>query len=118
MDAKAQSVYASVLEVLVGAWVMLVPVFTSVTGAALVSTLITGGVIALAGLVQIFWENVLPSWIDVFVAVWLFISAYVFSYSTAAIWNLVLAAVATFLIALWDVAEVSEVHQAHHQRMT
>ena len=29
-------------------------------GTAPVSTLIAGGVIALAGLVQIFWENVLP----------------------------------------------------------
>ena len=96
---------------------MLVPVFTSVTGAALVSTLITGGVIALAGLVQLFWENVLPSWVEGLVAIWLFTSAIVFTISAAAAWNLVLAAIAAIFIALWDGFEVSELHQARHQHL-
>lgn len=115
MNAKLQSRFASGLEVALGLWVMLVPLFTSVTGAALVSTLVTGGLIAIAGLVQLFWENVLPSWIDGFLAVWLYISAYVFNVSTAVLWNLVIAAIATFLIALWDVAEVYELHHAHQR---
>ena len=113
MNAKAQSLFASILAVVVGAWVMLVPVFTSLAGGALASTLIAGGVIALAGLVQIFWENVLPSWVNAAAAVWLFVSVFIFSVSTAVGWNLVLAAVATFLVALWDGVEVNEVHHAH-----
>ena len=113
MNAKAQSLFASVLAVIVGAWVMLVPVFTSLTGGAMVSTLIAGGVIALAGLVQIFWENVLPSWVSAVVAVWLVISVFTFNVSTAVGWNLVLVAIATFAIALWDGVEVNEVHHAH-----
>lgn len=115
MKTKTQTVVASVLEVLVGAWVMLVPVFTSVTGGALVSILISGGVIAAAGLVQLFWENVLPSWVDGIFAAWIFVSAIVFTVSTAVVWNLVLASIAALLIALWDGVEVSELHQSHHQ---
>lgn len=113
MNARAQSLFASVLAIIIGAWVMLVPVFTSLSGAALVSTLIAGGVIALAGLVQIFWENVLPSWVNAVVAVWLFISVFAFTVSAAVAWNLVLAAIAAFLVAVWDGLEISEVHHAH-----
>lgn len=118
MNAKTQSVIASVLEVVVGAWVMLVPVFTSLTGAALVSTLITGGVIVVAGLVQLFWENSLPSWVDGLASLWLLVSLAVFSVSTAVVWNLALAGIAAFLIALWDGYEVEEVHQSHRHLTT
>lgn len=115
MNAKAQSLFASILAVVVGVWVMLVPVFTSLTGGALASTLIVGGVIALAGLVQIFWENVLPSWINAAAAVWLFISVFAFGVSAAVAWNLALAALATLLVATWDGLEVSEVHHEHQR---
>lgn len=113
MDARSQSIFASLLEVLVGAWAMLIPVFTSVTGGALTSVLITGGVVAFAGLVQLFWENVLPSWVDALAAVWLFISAYAFTVSTAATWNMALAAMAAFLLAVWDGVEVGQLLRAH-----
>lgn len=96
---------------------MLVPTFTSLTGGALTSTLVAGGIIALAGLVQLFWENVLPSWIDGVVAIWLFISAYLFDVSTAVTWNLAIASVIAFLVALWDGTEVGTLHQTHHQRL-
>ncbi len=116
MDAKVQSITASVLEVIVGAWVMLVPVFTSVTGGMLTSILITGGLIALAGLVQLFWENILPSWVDAVAAIWLAASVYVFSgVSTAVKWNVVIAAAVTLILAIWDVAEVSQTQHLHHQ---
>jgi len=113
MNAKAQSLFASGLTVAVGAWVMLVPVFTSLTGGALVSTLIAGGVIALAGLVQIFWENALPSWTSAVVATWLVISTFAFNVSSTVGWNLVIAAIATFLLAAWDGLEVNEMRHAH-----
>lgn len=116
MNTKAQSIVASMLEVATGVWVMLVPAFTSVTGGALVSTLIAGGVIVAAGLIQLFWENILPSWIDGITALWIFISAYALNVSSAVTWNLVTAAVIAFLLALWDGTEVSELHHAHHQR--
>jgi hypothetical protein len=74
-------------------------------------------VIALAGLAQLFWENVLPSWIDGIAAIWLFISAYGFGMSTAATWNMALAAIAAFLLALWDGAEVGTLQTQHQQRV-
>ena len=113
MDTKSQTMWASVLEIVVGAWVMLVPAFTSVTGGALVSVLTTGGLIVLAGLVQLFWENVLPSWVDGIAAIWLFISPFVYHTSTAVTWNLVVAAVAAIIIAWWDGVEVSKLQEAH-----
>lgn len=116
MDAKAQSRLASVLTIGVGAWMMLAPAFTSVTGGALTSILITGGVIAFAGLVQLFWENVLPSWVNGAAAVWLFISAFAFDVSTAVSWNMVLGAIVAFVLALWDGTEINQLQQTHHQR--
>ena len=116
MDSTTQSRYASALTILVGLWAMLVPAFTPVEGNAFANILIVGGIIALAGLVQLFWENTIPSWVNGLAAVWLFISAFTFGVSTAVAWNMVLAAVAAFVLALWDGVEVSQSHRMHHQQ--
>ena len=114
MDRLAQSRVASVLMIAVGAWMLLTPLVISMTGAALVSILITGGVIAAVGLIQMFWVNALPSWINIVAAIWLFVSAFAFSMSTGAAWNQAIFAVVAFLLAAWDGAEISEVQREHH----
>lgn len=113
MERLSQSRLASALTVILGAWVMLSPVFISITGAALVSLLITGGVMIVFGLAQLIWENSLPSWVNAVAAIWLFISAFTFTISTAATWNQVIVAVIAFALAVWDGAEISEVHRLH-----
>lgn len=115
MQNLVQSRIASILTVLLGVWIMLSPVFISMTGAALTNILITGGVIVVAGLIQLFWANTLPSWIVGLATVWLFISAFAFTVSNSAAWNEALAAIVTFIVATWDGFEISEFqHHQHH----
>ena len=114
MDKLMQSRLASVLTVAVGAWLLLTPLVISMTGAALVNIYIVGGVIAAAGLVQLFWKNALPSWVNALAAVWLFIAAFGFTMSTGAAWNQAVLAVATFILATWDGLEIDAVHREHH----
>lgn len=114
MQSLAQSRFASVLAVLVGVWLLLTPLAISMTGAALVSILITGGVIAFLGLVQLVWVNALPSWIMGLAAIWLFISAFAFSVSNAGAWNQVIFAIVTFILATWDGVEIGEFRRQHH----
>ncbi len=114
MNDVAQSRAASVLMVFLGGWLMLSPIWISITGGALTSLLVVGGIMALAGLVQLFTENSLPSWITALAAIWLFVSAFTFDVSDSVIWNQIASAVAAFVLAAWDVTEVTEVHNRHH----
>lgn len=114
MERLSQSRLASSLTVILGAWVMLSPLFISITGAALTSLLITGAVMILFGLVQLFWDNSLPSWINALAAVWLFVSAFTFTVSDAVVWNQVITAVIVFALAVWDGAEIGEVSRMRH----
>jgi hypothetical protein len=119
MRERDQSRLASVLTLLVGIWVAISPIWISVSGGALVSVIATGVVIALFSLVQYFWENALPSWIMGLAAVWLFVSAFVFSsnvISGGAMVNQILSAVAAFALAYWDGIEITHVHELHEQR--
>lgn len=115
MNAKTQSVVASLFTVGVAIWMLLTPAFTTVTGWALASLLITGGIIALAGLTQLLWENVLPSWVNALAAVWLLVSVFIFDTGTALAWNMGVAAVIGFLLAVWDGTEISQLHHQHIQ---
>lgn len=114
MDRLAQSRVASVLMIAVGAWMLLTPLAISMTGAALSSILITGGFIAVVGLIQMFWINALPSWLNIVAAIWLFVSAFAFTMSTGAAWNQAIFGIVVFLLAAWDGAEISEVQREHH----
>ena len=114
MERLSQSRLASSLTVILGAWLMLSPIFISITGAALTSLLITGAVMIVFGLVQLFWENSLPSWVNAVAAVWLFISAFTFTVSTAVVWNQVIFGIIAFVLAVWDGAEMGEVHRLRH----
>ena len=114
----SQSRLASALMILLGAWIMISPVFISITGAALTSLLITGGVMIVFGLIQLAWENTLPSWINALAAIWLLVSAFTFSISTAMAWNQVIAAIAAFVLSTWDGVEMGEVQRMHHTHAT
>ena len=119
MERLSQSRLASSLMVVVGAWLMISPIFISTTGAALVSLLIVGAVMIVFGFVQMATENTLPSWINAIAAIWLLISTLFFSMSAAVIVNQIIFAVVGFALATWDGAEMGEVHRLHqtHQGM-
>lgn len=114
MESLSQSRLASVLTILVGAWVIISPLFISITGGALTNIIIVGAIIALAGLVQLVWTNTLPSWISALAAIWLFIAAFAFSVSNAVVWNEVVSAVVAFILSTWDGVEISQVQHREH----
>lgn len=113
MNDIAQSRLASGITVLLGIWVAMSPIFISITGAALTSVIVVGIVMALAGLAQLFWTNSTPSWIVGLAAIYLFISAFAYDISSAAAWNQIISAVAGFILATWDGAEVNSARQHH-----
>lgn len=114
MERLSQSRFASALTIVAGAWVMISPAFISITGGALTSQLITGAVMIVFGVVQLAWENVAPSWINTLAAIYLFITAFAFSISTAAAWNEAISAIIAFVLATWDGVEMGEVQRMHH----
>lgn len=119
MRARDQSRLASMLTLLVGIWVAISPIWISVSGGALTSVIATGVVIALFGVIQYFWESALPSWIVGLAAVWLFVSAFIFSssvISNGAMMNQILSAVAAFVLAYWDGIEITHVHELRERR--
>jgi hypothetical protein len=113
MESLAQSRLASVLTLLAGIWVAISPAFITMSGSSQTSTIIVGIIIALAGLVQLFWTSTIPSWIAALAAIYLFISAFAYSVSNAATWNMAVSAIVTFILATWDGVEVNDV-RTHH----
>lgn len=113
MQDRDQSMLASVLSLVAGVWIAISPIWLSMSGGQRTSVIITGVVIALASLAQLGMRNAMPSWVNAVAAVWLFISALVFTAGTAAIWNEVIAAIVVFLLAGWDGAEVNHFNQHH-----
>ena len=117
MERLSQSRLASGLLVLVGAWLMLSPIFISTTGAALVSVLIVGAVMIVFGFIQMATENTLPSWINAIAAVWLLVSTIILGMSAAVIVNQIIFATIGFILATWDGAEMGEVHRLRQHGM-
>lgn len=113
MDNLLQSRVASVLTVAVGVWLLLSPLFITITGGALASVLVAGGVIAVAGAVQLFWENTLPSWVTGLAALALLATIVIFGVTGAALWSQAISAVAAILLAGWDGLEVEQLQQHH-----
>ena len=111
METRTQSTLASGLTMAVGLWLLVTPLFISMTGAALANILVVGAVIALIGLVELFWTNTLPSWLGALTAVWLFASVLLFDMSSTAAWNMALFAIATFVISIWEGLEAGQLQQ-------
>jgi len=114
MNNVMQKRIASSLTAIIGVALLVSPLFVSITGGALISTFIVGGVLVLAGMVQVFWDNILPSWVSGLAAAWLLLSAIVFTMSGALLWVTLAAAAGAFILALWDGIEVDLVQQQHH----
>lgn len=112
MDTRIQSQLASVLMLAVGLWLLLTPLFITMSGGALVNILVVGAIVALAGLVELFWRNTLPSWLSALAAVWLFVSLLFFDMSAAAAWNIAVSALVTFVLSVWDGAEISQLQDS------
>lgn len=111
MEAKTQVRVASVLTLLLGVWIALSPVFISVTGAALVSTIATGAALGVFSMVQLLVHNGFPSWLNALAGIWLVISAFSFTLSDAMAWNLVVAGIAAVLFGIWDGSEVEQTYR-------
>jgi hypothetical protein len=114
MNSLSQSRLASVLIALVGAWLLISPLFISITGSALINVLAVGALFVVVGLVQLLWVNTLPGWVSAIASIWLFIAAFVFSASTLAAWNVALSAIVVFLLSVWDSLEITNVEHEHH----
>jgi hypothetical protein len=110
MEAKTQTRVASVLTLLLGIWVGISPLFISVTGAALVSTIATGVALGVFSLLQMFVRNGVPSWLNGLAGIWLIISSFAFTVTTAMGWSLVLSGIAAVILAIWDGNEVEETY--------
>ena len=111
MEREMQIKVASVLAMLVGVWAAISPLFIDISGAARINLIVTGAVLAVAGAVQYFVKSSIPSWLSMLAAAWLFASAYIFTVSTAMVWNETLSAIGAFLLSSWDGVEVSEARQ-------
>jgi hypothetical protein len=116
MKDVTQTRIASVLTAALGVWLLLSPIFIETTGGALVSALIAGSILTLAGIVEFFWENTVPSWISGLTATWMAMSIAVFGMVDALFWNTVLVALAALTVAVWDGVEVGRVAERHHAR--
>src|SRR5579884_1437974 len=114
MERLSQSRLASALIILIGAWLIITPAVISMTGAALTNIIVIGAVFCALGLIQLFWTNALPSWINVLASIWLFISAFAFTVSNGAAWNMAIFAIIAFMLATWDGVEMGEYHREHH----
>jgi hypothetical protein len=117
MKDVTQTRIASALTAALGVWLLLSPIFIETTGGALVSTLIAGSILTLAGIVEFFWENIVPSWASGLTAAWMAISTAIFGMTDLLFWNTILIAAAIFAVAIWDATEVGKVvAQRHHTR--
>ncbi len=114
MNDLTQSRLASALALIAGAWVVLSPIWISITGGALTNILISGAVIAVLAGVQMFLKSTWPSWLMAIAAIWLFVSAFMFGMSDAATWSAALSAIATFVLANWDGFELAHFNERHH----
>lgn len=113
MEVRSQSRLASVLSLLVGLWVLLSPIWVTVSGAAFVSVIIVGIIMIIAAATQLFLDNTVPSWINGVLAVWLLLSAFIFGVGSAATTSQVISAVLAFIFAYWYGMEVNELHTVH-----
>lgn len=114
MKDVTQTRIASVLTAALGVWLLVSPLFIETTNGALVSTLIAGSIFTLAGIVELFWENTVPSIVSGVTAVWMAISTITFNMTDALLWNTIIIAAAMLLVAIWDGIEIGKVAERHH----
>ena len=118
MQDLRKSKLASILALLAGIWVLISPAWFVMTRGQAANAIIIGVLVAIMALVQLGVKNTVPSWITGLAAVWLFITAFIFSASTASIWELVISAIVVFGLSVWDGAEMARFESHHHGAMT
>lgn len=116
MRDRDQSRLASILALLVGIWVVISPVWISMSGAAMASLIIVGIIIIVSSLLQLgYGREMAPSWIVALAAVWLFISAFMFTMGAGAMYSQMISAILAFIFAVWDGVEVKNIQSHQHQ---
>lgn len=113
MNDLAQSRTASILDIILGIWIAISPIWISVSGAALVTLFIVAGILIVLGFAQMATENSTPSWIMTLAAIWLFISAFSYGLQHSAVVNLAISGIVAFVLSVWDTAEISHYHDQH-----
>jgi len=111
MSDEAQARLASLLAALVGLYIALSPIWTTMSTGVMVSAIATGSVITLASIWQLFTKSTLPSWINGLASIWLVIAALVFGSYTFSVWSQIVAGVAVFLLASWDGSEIAHYNE-------
>lgn len=113
MKDIAQSRLATTLALLVGIWVAVSPAWITMSASAQMSTLILGIVMIVFSIAQYFIKSSIPSWVNGVAAILLFLSVFVYGMSTGAIWSATLAAIAVFILSIWDGFEVEHFAGRH-----
>lgn len=119
MRDRDQSRLASILALLVGIWVVISPLWISMSGAAMTSLMIVGIIIIISSLLQLgYGREIAPSWVVALAAVWLFVSAFIFSMDAGAMYSQMISAILAFVFAVWDGVEVKSIQTHQHQHTT
>ena len=114
MSDEAQSRLASVLAALVGLYVALSPIWTTMTHGAMASAIATGSVIVVASLWQLGTKSTAPSWLNGIAAIWLIVGASIFGSFSFSIWSQVVAGLAVLFLASWDATEIANYNNQSH----
>lgn len=109
MKNNTQIRVASGVLATIGLWMMLLPLFTTIEGGALVSVVVSGMILIVSAGLQVMVKNSLPSIVSALVGLWLMTSVLVFSVSEVAAMNILIAGMLTFFASVWDGIEVAEV---------
>ena len=105
--------FASSLLMLLGAWVMLVPLFTSVSGGTLWVQEITGVAFLVFGAIQMAVESTIPSWITAIAAIALLVMPFAVTTNTTVFWNELVVGVAALVFSAFDGYEVAQDQLQH-----
>lgn len=113
MSDEVQARLASLLTILVGAYVALSPLWTAMSHEVMISAIVTGVIVTAASIWQFFSKATFPTWINAVAAIWLIVGVLTLGTYTFATWSQILAGAAVFLLAGWDGAEVAHYNHDH-----
>ncbi len=104
---------ASVITMIVGVWLVISPLFISITGGALVNQLVIGAIFFVLGVAQMVSRNTVASWLTGIAAIWIIASAFVLNLSTGSIWNEAVTGLVALAMAIWDGQAVTRLNASH-----
>lgn len=80
---------------------------------AQLNTFIVGAIVIIFSILQYFFRNITPSWINGIAAIWLFVSVFVYGMGAGASWSAVLAALVIVVLSFWDGIELGQTVRHH-----